>query len=231
MKKEMRRAATRMLARATELGLTTKDGKPVVIDLMEELLAAKEGFRNAHAYRVALDKREAPVLVQECPDESGSDFCLVSGRGFWATMGLFSVHPYLTDEGIVIDVYGKKAEGEESIASTYAFTADAEEAIAASRGGTDAAPSGAGESGRRKKHVLEELGYDIKSDTDQPGLWVWTAPTDSCDSSFGSEEEAVEAAWRDASNQAKAVHQITDDEWTSLPFDKQRELLLSLGQG
>jgi hypothetical protein len=227
MKKEMRREATRMLARAAELGLTMKDGKPVVLDLMEELLAAKEGFRNAHAYRAALDSREAPVLVQECPDESGCDFCLVEGRGFWASMGLFSVHPYLTDEGIVIDVYGKKAESEESIASAYAFTADAEEAIAASKGETGAAPDRAQDA---RSLVLEELGYEIKPDGDQPGLWVWTAPTDSCDSSFSSEEKATEAAWLDALSQVKAVHEITDDEWASLPFEKQRELLLALGE-
>mgnify|MGYP005750692259 CR=1 FL=1 len=127
MNKDVRRMAQRMLRRAQELGLLTKEGKPLVVDLMEELVAAGEGYRNAHAYRDALSRREPPSLVLEHPDEAGSDFKLVHGRGCWLTMGPFSVHPYLTDEGVVVDVYAKGAE-DETIASTWAHNNDAEDA-------------------------------------------------------------------------------------------------------
>lgn len=124
MSKEMKRAAQRMLARAAELGLVTKDGKPVVVDLMEELLAASAGHRNAHTYRSHLARCEPAALEQEHPDEAPCDYKLVNGRGCWISMGAFSVHPYLTDEGVVVDVYAKGAEND-SIASTYAFDTDA----------------------------------------------------------------------------------------------------------
>lgn len=129
MKKEMQRAAQRMAARAQALGLVTKDGKEPVADLMEELLAASQGFRNAHAWRAAMATREKPVLELESPDEAGCDYKLVEGKGCWLTMGPFSVHPYLTDEGLVVDVYAKGAE-DESIASTWVHENDAEAAYA-----------------------------------------------------------------------------------------------------
>lgn len=119
--------AQKMLKRAQALGLQSKDGKPLALDHVYELIAAANGYRNQHAYRAALAKREPAVLEQENPDEAGSDYKLVNGRGCWISMGAFSVHPYLTDEGVVVDVYPHKAEFE-SIASTYAFNSDAEAA-------------------------------------------------------------------------------------------------------
>jgi len=117
--------AQKMLKRAQALGLQPKDGKPLVLDHVYELIAAANGYRNQHAYRAALANREPAFLEQENPDEAGSDYRLVSGRGCWISMGAFSVHPYLTDEGVVVDVYPHKAEFD-CIASTYAFTTDAE---------------------------------------------------------------------------------------------------------
>lgn len=128
MDKEITRSAQRMLARAKELGVQANSGNPLVIDLMEELLAASQGYRNRHTWRAAMAKREPAALVQEHPDECGNDFKLVHGKGCWLTMGQFSVHPYLTDEGVVVDVYAKGAE-DGSIASTWAHDNDAEAAL------------------------------------------------------------------------------------------------------
>ena len=123
MNKTLIRQAQLMQARAEQLGL------PVVVDQIFELMAAAEGFRNAHAWRAALDKREPAALVQECPDESGSDYKLVNGRGIWLSIGAFSVHPYLTDEGVVVDVYARGCEDGDAAASTWALTTDAEDAM------------------------------------------------------------------------------------------------------
>lgn len=261
MNKELRRAAQRMLERARSLGLTTREGQPVVIDLMEELLAAGQGFRNAHAWRAALARREPPALVQENPDEAGSDFKLVRGRGCWISMGAFSVHPYLTDEGVVVDIYAKSAE-DESLASTYAFDSDAEaafcehhgmdlnEALEWAQGSTGSALESASSSQRmkwlrryvehRRQHaaptqcwsarqeVLEELGYEVSEDPDQPGLWQWSAPTDGCDASFDSQADAVRDAWRDASQQACAVEGLSTQQWDALSFEQQCQKLRAL---
>lgn len=128
MKISLTPQARRMLRRAQELGLKSADGSPLVLDQMSELLAAAEGFRNVHAYAAALARRDPPALEQECPEESNCDYRLVQGKGCWLTMGAFSVHPYLTDEGVVVDVYAKGAE-DSSIASTWAMTQDAEAAL------------------------------------------------------------------------------------------------------
>lgn len=128
MLKQLNKTARKMLARAIQLGLTGKNGSPLVADLMEELIAAAEGYRNAHAYRAALATREAPALVQEHPDEANNDYLLIEGKGCWITMGQYGVHPYLTDDGIVVDVHANGAEFE-SIATTWAHDSDAEDAL------------------------------------------------------------------------------------------------------
>jgi len=231
MKKEMRRDAARMLARATQLGLMTKDGKPIAaVDLMEELLAAKDGFRNAHTYRLALEKRSAPALKQEHPEQSDNDYRLVKGRGVWVSMEAFVVHPYLTDEGLIVDVYGKGAESEKSLASCFASMLAAEEAVAESKEGREVGQLPNESIWRRKQDALEELGYEFKPDVDQPGLWVWTAPTDSCSQSFASEEAALDDAWNDATGQVRAIEQVSDAEWSAFSFEKQRTLLIALGE-
>lgn len=127
MNKEIRSAALRMLTRANALGLTTKSGTDVVVDLMEELLAASQGYRNVHAYRAALAKQEtaAPDAAQ-VPGQL--DIAVAAGQDCWLTMGAFVVHPSLTDEGIVVDVFAKGVVSE-SIASTWAMQADAEQAL------------------------------------------------------------------------------------------------------
>jgi hypothetical protein len=52
--KNEQHAAERMLKRARALGLISRTGAPVVVDQMEELIAAAAGFRNRHAWRASL---------------------------------------------------------------------------------------------------------------------------------------------------------------------------------
>jgi hypothetical protein len=69
---------------------------------------------------------------------------------------------------------------------------------------------------------LEDLGYDIDTDSDQPGLWIWTAPSDGCDSSYPSAQEALDGAWNDASEQARQCGNISSHAWEKMSFDRQR---------
>lgn len=57
-----------------------------------------------------------------------ADYVLEEGAG-WFSVGKFSVRIHETDEGVAVDVYALDHEMDESIASTYAFTADAEDII------------------------------------------------------------------------------------------------------
>lgn len=122
--------AQRMLARATALGLQGKLGQPVVIDQMEELEAARQGFRSNRAARAVLKSRKAAVLTLDSTAEAGNVFNLdESATDVWIQMAGFNVHLNLTAEGIVADVFALGAENE-SIGSTYAFNSDAEQALA-----------------------------------------------------------------------------------------------------
>lgn len=83
------------------------------------------------------------------------------------------------------------------------------------------------------KDVLESIGYDIDEDSDQPGKWVWSAPSDGCDTSFPSEAAAIGDAWRDASRQAKAIHSddgMSDDTWNALSFEEQSRKIAALAE-
>jgi hypothetical protein len=253
MTKELRSAALRMLTRANALGLTTKSGTDVVVDLMEELLAASQGYRNVHAYRAALAK-QAPE------DTSGQlDVMVPAGRDCWVTMGAFTVHPNLTDEGIVVDVFATGAITE-SIASTYAMHEDAEVALGEAAGIDpdeaddwmeartkypgqvvpaerwellqqfialrQAAPA-TPEPARLIRDVLDSLGYEFTRET-ADSKWTWVAPTDEAEERFDDEAAAVAHAWRDACSQAMAVHAMAQTDWDALPFAEQQRLMLAL---
>jgi hypothetical protein len=43
--------------------------------------------------------------------------------------------------------------------------------------------------------MLESIGYEIKEDSDQPGLWLWVAPHGKAsDTSFHTKEDAIKDA-------------------------------------
>lgn len=80
-------------------------------------------------------------------------------------------------------------------------------------------------SGDPRLDVLEELGYDIDEDSDQPGLWIWTAPTDGCDISYDSAQEALSAAWTDVVGQTMGILNMSSEQWDALSFAQQKELI------
>lgn len=87
--------------------------------------------------------------------------------------------------------------------------------------------AGEEENGDRRVDVLEGVGYSFKEDSDQPGMWVWIAPTDGCDVSFSTKEEAVESAWSDAVRQAMSILQMTDLDWSHMTAERQMDLVES----
>lgn len=128
--KQFARNTRSMLNRAQQLGLVSASGNPLVIDQVEELEAARLGFRNRHACRKALARQGDPVLSLNTEDSSGTTYALnPDAKECWITMGGFNVHLYFTDEGMVSDVFAKGAETN-SIGSTYAFNSDVEDTLA-----------------------------------------------------------------------------------------------------
>lgn len=73
---------------------------------------------------------------------------------------------------------------------------------------------------------IEQLGYDIDKDSDQPGLWVWTAATDGCDSSFPTAEEALNGGWNDAVAQTLSISKISCEAWGAMTFEQQKTAML-----
>lgn len=76
------------------------------------------------------------------------------------------------------------------------------------------------------REVLTTAGYAICPDSDQPGLWVWFAPTDGCDSSFHTQEAATQAAWSDAVGQVMAINNLSSEQWDALSFAQQKTQML-----
>lgn len=129
------RAAEKMLARGLSLNLgqmAEGEFKPLTEGHCQELKAADLGYRNLRTLWAALDKvepPEAPVLEQEHPEESGSDYRMKDGeQGCWIRMTPFLVHLYFTDEGMVCDIHSDTPAFGEAIATTYAFAQEAEDA-------------------------------------------------------------------------------------------------------
>ena len=75
--------------------------------------------------------------------------------------------------------------------------------------------------------LLEDLGYKLRTDPDQPDFWVWTSASDSCEVSQPSEAAAVEAAWSDAVQQAQSILVIASDAWAALSIKAQIERVRS----
>jgi hypothetical protein len=150
--KNEQRAASRMLKRAQALGLLSRDGTPLVVDQMEELLAAAAGFRNRHAWRASLSNSA-------------------------------------TQAG---------AETEKQM--------------------------------RQQLEALEELGVEILEDPGQPGIWVWTAPTDGCEGGFQSKAEALADAWNVASRSACGMQELTQQAWDAQDLASQCAMVRSLAE-
>jgi hypothetical protein len=71
------------------------------------------------------------------------------------------------------------------------------------------------------EELLEDLGYEFSEDSDQPGLWVWMAPSDNCECSFSTRSEAVSAAWQDAGAQTCSIRGFKESYWQDLSIPEQ----------
>ena len=72
---------------------------------------------------------DAPTDAIVPDGDSGEDFRLTSVDGAWVTYRNLSIKLRPTDEGLVADIYPVGGEGGDPIASTYAFFAEAIEAV------------------------------------------------------------------------------------------------------
>jgi len=81
------------------------------------------------------------------------------------------------------------------------------------------------ENGDQRQAILESVGYSFSEDSDQAGAWVWMSPTDACDVSFATREQAVDSAWTDAVTQVKAIREMTDLDWSNISQDEQLSLV------
>lgn len=77
-----------------------------------------------------------------------------------------------------------------------------------------------------QKLLTERVGYEIKEDGDQPGLWVWLAPTDNCESSYSTDKEALAAAWSDVVEQTLAITGLTREIWADMSVQEQETAIL-----
>jgi hypothetical protein len=73
--------------------------------------------------KLVVDAEECPTPDRNLPDR---EYVLADGSA-WFTAGKFSVRIHLTDEGISADIFALDKEDQGTIASTYAFTAEAED--------------------------------------------------------------------------------------------------------
>lgn len=63
------------------------------------------------------------------------------------------------------------------------------------------------------RELLAECGVTVAEDSDQPGLWVWYGDAEGCDSSFGTEGEAVDDAFAVAIEHARVIRGMDDARW------------------
>lgn len=73
--------------------------------------------------------------------------------------------------------------------------------------------------------TLENIGYDITEDSDQPGMWAWISPNDACDVSLPTKPEAIFQAWRHACECAQRALRIPDHQWREMTPQETAEKL------
>ena len=69
---------------------------------------------------------------------------------------------------------------------------------------------------------VEDLGYDVVEDLNQPGRWIWTAPSDQSDRSFASDKAALDAAWTDAVSWTMGASNLSSETWDAMSFEQQK---------
>jgi hypothetical protein len=69
---------------------------------------------------------------------------------------------------------------------------------------------------------IEDIGYKICEDTQHPGRWIWTSPSDSSDVLFPCASSALDSAWGDAVFQAMRISMISETDWKAMDFDEKK---------
>lgn len=81
------------------------------------------------------------------------------------------------------------------------------------------------EDAQTKLSVLEEVGYSVIEDVDQPGMYLWIAPSDGSDISFSTRSEAIASAWLDAVQQTRSIADLSEGFFASLTLAQQCEVV------
>lgn len=81
------------------------------------------------------------------------------------------------------------------------------------------------------KNILEEVGYDIDEDPEQPG-WSWSIETATCQTPLETMGEAVSDAWASAADYVRDMlggHVPSEkwlDQWAAMSVSQQAKLIL-----
>jgi hypothetical protein len=86
-----------------------------------------------------------------------------------------------------------------------------------------------------RRETLEDVGYQF-SGNGQTGQRTWRLVTDGdvreAGTSFSSDEDAVDHAWEDASQQTRIIEDISVDTWNAMSLAEQAKLITkSLSEG
>lgn len=201
-------AALSVQIRAEALGLN------IPVDQLKELIAAEAGYGSATEYETVLAQRQPPALKLMEPNQTGADFELV-GNACFVVAGNFSIHILHGDDGLKVDVYAKDAEDDSSMGSVWLDKDYLNMVTSAHIAATY--PD--------VKSFLETAGYEFAEDSDQPGMWIWKAPTENCDQSFATQLDAVNDAWKDMSGITMALNNLSDEDWDALSMEKKISLM------
>lgn len=245
----------RMLARATKLGLVGRKGFPITIDQICELEAARRGLRNSHVMRAVDTGSKpvlTPVTNEEFVLKDGASELWVEMGGFKVHLRLTAegmvsdIFANGAESESIGSTYAFFSDSEEAFAESSGIDLDdvAEWVGQHYRHNFDAeSPAKRREWLERYKEtmedakevsanptldLLEEIGYSVcyqLSSESKPGGWVWEAPSDSSDSAFPTEAEAISDAWRDIAGQTMAIHNLSSEQWDELGFGKQATLI------
>lgn len=73
------------------------------------------------------------------------------------------------------------------------------------------------------RSLLDDFGVTVAPDRDQPSLWIWYAPSDSCEASFATEGEAIDDAFAGVMEQAQAILSVAPEGWAKMPLNERME--------
>jgi hypothetical protein len=180
-----------------------------------ELIARLHGYSDTQAMKADTRFADAPALQ---PISSNEYELRAKPHSAWIGVDNISVSVTRTDEGVCVDLYAKGFENK-SLAGTSLFFHEAQEETDDQQFGQAHAGSPAEEPLCRE--VIDDVGYEIVELADRPGRFTWVAPTDDSDTTFGSQQEAFDNAWKNACQQTVAILDMSIDKFLKLSREEQ----------